>query len=128
MKLFSRITVAIKRGDRYLIIPKNEEKVMWGFPHEIFEEALNGNLNDTLKRILENVVTDVRQSTNKLDYLGAIIKKDEDSIFIDYSFLLDGLGVSIKAKNFKWVERNELRTFELDSNTSTFLKVNKDFL
>lgn len=136
MNLVSIVAVAIKKGKKFLIVARyagRHKKPIWQFPSGEFEENSNGNLDDTIKRILREIIADFQQNTSRIDYLGSYVRKRQDKIFIGYNFLIENFEGVIKSENFKWVGKKEIKkgrikNIEVGQNTLIFLKLNKEFL
>jgi len=122
-KITSIITVAIKKNQKFLLL-KDSKKNVWKFPSGEFDDNLNGNLDDTIKRILK-AVTDSHQN---IDYLGSFLRKERNRILIGYNFSIEGFEGKIFSDHYKWVVKNEIEDIKLDENTSTFLKLHKDLI
>jgi hypothetical protein len=129
MKIVSSVTIAVKKNGKFLLLKVSKGNV-WGFPSKEFNENLNGNLDDTVKRLLKTV-TDLHQ---KIDYLGSFLRKEKNQILIGYNFLIENFEdefedeFEIKSKPYMWADRNEIECAKLDKNTLTFLKLHSDFV
>ena len=135
MDIVSAVTIAIKKGEKFLLIASlngRGESFLWQFPHGRFKESINGNLNGTAMRVLENIVTSAKHSDLQIDYLGSYLHKKQDEIVIGYNFLIENFEGEVKAENFKWAERGEIEkgtdNIEIDQNTLIFLELNDELL
>jgi hypothetical protein len=98
------------------------------FPSEVFDEILNGDLNDTVLRVLNKFVG-VKNSIHKIEYLGSYIRKIDDHIEVCYNYNFNDFKGDIFTKNYRWVdddvlENHEKHDFQMDQNTKIFLDVN----
>lgn len=123
-KIVSLVTIAIMRDEKLLLL-KNGKSEFWMFPSKKFNDNLNGNLDDTVKRALGNF-TDL--TSKKLDYLGSFIRKTDNEVIIGYNFLIENFDGRILPKSYKWVTKNEIENIRLDKNTSVFLKIHNDLI
>jgi len=126
-KISSVVTVAIKKNQKFLLL-KDEKSGAWYFPSEEFDDNLNGNLDDTVKRVVR-AVTDL--ILEEIDYLGSFIKKERDRILIGYNFSIEDFEGALLANPHKWLTKNEIENIKLDKideNTLTFLKLHKDLI
>lgn len=119
----SVVTVSIKRGQKFLVL-KDTKRGVWHFPSMSFDGNLNGNLDDTVKRVLRAVI----DSCQTIDYLGSFLRNEEDCILIGYSFSIENFKGKVLTKNYKWVNESEIGDVKLNKNTSTFLKLHKDLI
>lgn len=124
MKIVSSVIIGIKKGGKFLLLKDNKNNV-WHFPHGEFDENLNGNLDNTVKRILKPVVGRGSLQDADVDYLGSFLRKENGRVLIGYDFLIENFDGEIIAKNHKWVDKGELKSMKVDKITSTFLKINK---
>jgi len=122
-KITSIITVAIRKNQKFLLL-KDSKKNVWKFPSGEFDDNLNGNPDDTGKRILKTV-TDSHQN---IDYLGSFLKEEKSRILIGYNFLIENFEGKIFPDQYKWATKDEIASIELDKNTSTFLKLHEDLI
>lgn len=127
MRLLSIVTIAIKQQENFLFISKriSDGEVWWGFPSSEFEENLNGDLDDSVNRVLKEFLNK-NESRSKVEYLGSHIQKDQENILIGYHFLLENFRGMLKTKDFKWARVSEIENMEIDDNTLIFLRLNGD--
>jgi len=123
-KVISIVTIAIKKNEKFLLLKDNKRDV-WRFPSKKFDENLNGNLDDTVKRMLGAIIDLKRE---EIDYLGSFLRKKNNRIFIGYNFLIEEFESNILPKVYKWGAREEIENIKLDKNTSTFLKLHSDLI
>lgn len=140
MKLASVVTIAVKRGDEFLLLKVGgglgaNGDTVWGFQCGEFDGNLNGNLNDTIKRVLRKTLLDdpkVAEATKEIEYLGGYIRNGENKVFVGYNFLIENFEGRIGAGDFRWVGKDELDTLDgvgmLDETTSIFLKFHDDMI
>lgn len=134
MKLVSLIRVAIKKGGRYLVVVHKRpgQGVVYGLPSEEFKENLNGNLEDTLKRVLRKISSDWK-SLSGIEYLGSYIQETGERIIVGYDFLIENFEGAVDAEDFKWVEIVDFvfdgkSVLTFDKNTESFFKMNSDVI
>ena len=130
MNLVSVITVAIKRGDEFLIVSKqsgSDDDVVWGFPFEEFKENVIGNLRDTITRVLESIAGNLKNASG-VEYLGSYLRELEENIHVGYDFLVENFEGDVSAESFRWVKLTEIRDTVIDQNTKIFLELNDDLL
>jgi hypothetical protein len=134
MKLVSLMRVAIKKGGKYLVVSRKKPGLVlvWGLPSEEFSETLNGNLEDTLKRMLKKISSDWKSSSG-IEYLGSYIQKIGGKIVVGYDFLIENFEGVVEVENFRWLETDDF-TFDnvggltFDENTENFFKLNSDVI
>ena len=134
MKLVSVLTIAIKQDKKFLVVGRQTTGTggVWGFLSAEFEENLNGNLDDTLKRMLGKTFSHW-QSVSGIEYLGSYIQETGGKILIGYDFLIENFEGELNLENFRWLEQDSFVSGaadnpELDKNTKNFLKLNGDVL
>ena len=130
-KIISIITIAIKNGDRFLLMKKTKPdlKISYGFLSENFDENLNGDLDDTVKRVLNKILNDVDTlPPDFLYYIGSFIRVVGDIVFICYDFVFDLKSDNIIGDNCMWASKSEFSEIELDQKTNLFLEMHKDLL
>jgi len=131
-KIISIITIAIKNGDRFLLMKKTKPdlKISYGFLSENFDENLNGDLDDTVKRVLNKILNDVDNLfPDFLYYIGSFMRVVEDIVSICYDFVFDlKFDANVLGNNYMWVPKSELSEIELDQKTNLFLEMHDDLL
>jgi len=131
-KIISIITVAIKNSDRFLLMKKTKPdlKISYGFLSENFDENLNGDLDDTVKRVLNKILNDVDNLfPDFLYYIGSFMRVVEDIVSICYDFVFDlKFDANVLGNNYMWVPKSELSEIELDQKTNLFLEMHDDLL
>jgi len=150
-EIASVVMIAIKEDDKILLF-KDEKSGFWKLPSEEFDDALNGDLDNTVKRTLKNflgksitakapyeILGDINKIYEKIEYLGSFLKKKNDKILIGYSFLVEnpdfesGTRDAIKHVDAEWfrkeeIEKGRIENTKVDKNTLIFIKINKNSL
>jgi len=131
-KIISIVTIAIKNDDKFLLMKSDNSAVKnsFGFLSENFDENLNGNLDDTVKRILDKVLDDFDVLFPEfLYYIGSFMRVVDDVVSICYDFLFDlQSDVNSLGKDCMWASKSEFSRIELDQKTNLFLQMHSDLL
>lgn len=116
-RLVSVVVFAIRSGGRMLLLGPDENGA-WGFPSEEFDEALNGSLDDTVRRSLRRILTGAGAEA---ECVGSFVAKRGNTIETVYNFSVAVPNDAVHGQHM-WIAPSELGRMELDLRTAAFLK------
>ena len=130
MRIVYGTIVAVKRGEELLMLKRANGEIdagLWEFPTGTFENhdlTIHATAERELKEETGLEAIDMR-------YLGDIKRKDGNSMYIGYAYVVTRFGGSIalskEHEEYRWLKRCELANYEIDKNTLVFLQLYKDF-
>ena len=136
MDLVSVVTIRIRKGGKTFVVFSRDDVNKKGnakisFPSGSFNESLNGNLTETVHRVLKKFVK-MDKVECKIEYLGSYIKNAPKTIEVGYNYQINDFSGSPIVRDYDWIDDDVLAKhnesgLEVDDNVRIFLKVNKEF-
>jgi hypothetical protein len=121
MELVSVVTIAVKKGGKIMLVEKGGGR--WGFPSAEFDKALNGSLDDIVRRCL----LAISPAAQKTRHLGSFLRKEDGRLVVAYNFLIEDLEGDA-CGSCMLVPKEELGSATLDSGTAGFLESYRDVI
>jgi hypothetical protein len=129
MGIRSIVTIAVRKDGKFLLVPKREgSERFWCFPSGEFKDRLNGNLSETVKRVLREFIAEDRLKGFEAEYLGSYLHKKGKNVRVGYNFIVDNFDFGLKVDNVRWVHKSEIKKIVRDSETLLLLKMNEGLL
>ena len=134
MRMVYYAIVAVKHRSNSMLLLLKQQNGTRGFPQDAFDEKLNGNMNDTVRRML-GTKAGITVKADKIEHLGNFVRPepDEGRVLLGYAYLTEDYGSEIEflkeGTDFEWVEKSKILGMKgIDANTQTVLKLFKNKL
>jgi len=122
----SVVRIAVVGNNNMLFFLSDTEECKMTIPHEKYDSDLNGNLDSTVKRLLEEYIGKFDENPDNFYYIGPRIVKSKAELYIVYDIILKlDREIEIKRKH-KWVPIGDVRGVELDETSKSFIYLNWD--
>lgn len=115
MNLVSIVIFRIRNeGKTFVVLPEDVKKIGNGleisFPKGSFNQYLNGDLSETVLRVLNDFV-EIEGGKYEIEYIGSFIKASEKYLEIGYKYQIKNFTGRVLIKNFDWIDDADLEKY-----------------
>lgn len=111
----------VKNAGRLLLLGPDKNG-LWGFPSEEFDGALNGGLDDTVRRSLTKIMGGSGCVKSEARCVSTFVARNGEALEAVYVFSIETHDDCV-TKCHMWARPDELNELEIDFRTAALMKV-----
>ena len=125
----SIVRIAVKKDGKILLIRSGgKAKGSWRIPYRKFNSKINGNLESTVGRILEEDYGKRDDMLESLYYIGSYIQKRGTDVSVVYDLVMNCTTGLPAMTGRKWTDLDSVMHMNIDDTTRNFMEMHMNYL